>query len=305
MNKRICNLSGTWSATPTPLTDSLRIDHIALKRTVKHHIDLGVKGIFLAGNCGEGPYLNRSEVRRLVAGAAEAGNGKIVISVQVTDNSFTKVLEHISDAKKDGADIAILAAPWFCHPMRDPNVLEDYYYKAAEKSSLPLGIYLWDPAPPLSLLRKVFMHPNVCIVKNSCASEDVVKLSQQILKKRPDLAVMTGVEFGMDNLLKAGFSGVVAGGGILIAKLITEMIDLAKQGQFEKLNAVDKHCSKILWAAYGGRKLGSWLTGLKHALVKMGIFRSPASYLTYPLPKSVIKRIDKMLEDEKDVLLPS
>ena len=304
MSKRMRDLSGTWSAAPTPLTDSFKIDLVSLKRMVRRHIDLGATGIFLGGSCGEGPYLNRREMRRLVAGAAKAADGKIKVSVQVTDNSFTKVLEHIADAQQDGADLAILAEPWFNMAMKDPKVMEDYYREVVAGTTLPLGLYMRDPSPPLWLLREVLMHPNVCMAKNSSADLRVRKLSLQMRKKRPGLAVMTGGEFGMDKLLKAGFTGVVAGGGVLIAKLITEMIQLAQQGKYDQLEAIDKHCSKILWAAYGGTKNQSWLTGFKYTLAKMGIFRSRASYLTFPLPQSSIRKIDKMIEDERDILWP-
>ena len=35
-------LSGVWSATPTPFTNRMSIDVVAVKRLVEHHVRLGV-----------------------------------------------------------------------------------------------------------------------------------------------------------------------------------------------------------------------------------------------------------------------
>ena len=61
------NLDGVWSATPTPLTNDLKIDTVAIERMVKHYLRLGVKGLFLAGSCGEGPVMPDSQRRLLVS----------------------------------------------------------------------------------------------------------------------------------------------------------------------------------------------------------------------------------------------
>jgi len=51
------DLAGAWSASPTPFTESLKIDLSSVKRMIKHHIRLGQKGVFVGGTCGEGPWL--------------------------------------------------------------------------------------------------------------------------------------------------------------------------------------------------------------------------------------------------------
>ena len=59
------SLAGAWSAAPTPFTKSLTIDSASVRRMVKHHIRLKQKGIFIAGTCGEGPWLRRADMRKL------------------------------------------------------------------------------------------------------------------------------------------------------------------------------------------------------------------------------------------------
>lgn len=296
------NLSGAWSASPTPFTESLKIDQPSVKRMIKHQIRLGQRGVFLGGTCGEGAWLPRAHMRKLVATAVSANDGRMKIAVQVTDNSFTKVLQHIKEAKDDGADIAIMAEPWFTGPMR-PECIEEQYMRIVEGSVLPVGIYSRGAAfVPLSIYDKVLRHENVCMFKDSSLNDDIMKLALSVASKR-QLCVLTGYELGMVKYLAAGYHGVLAGGGILIGSLTTKMVAAARASDIDQLNSLQAYCDRINYTAYG-KKIENWLTGLKYTLVKMGIFSTTLGYLNYPLPKTTQKAIDRMIVQEHAVLFP-
>ena len=125
-----------------------------------------------------------------------------------------------------------------------------------------------------------------------------------IQKKRRGITVLTGDEFNVPVYLKAGYSGVLAGGGVLTGFLLVKMVEAARCGDFAQVAELQQHCERILYPAYGGRKIKSWLTGLKYTLVKMNVFKTTAGYLQYPLPASAVQRIDKMVEKEHEVLFP-
>src|SRR5580698_6353865 len=102
-------LSGVWSATPSPLTKSLSIDVNSAKRMVEHHFQMGVRGLFLIGTCGEGPWMPDREKSVLLQTVAKQTKGRMVIAAQVTDNSVDRILDNIHAVQRDGADIAIIA----------------------------------------------------------------------------------------------------------------------------------------------------------------------------------------------------
>ncbi|OHB54571.1 MAG: hypothetical protein A2Y12_09620 [Planctomycetes bacterium GWF2_42_9] len=297
------NLCGAWSASPTPFNKNLGIDTNAVEKMIQHHIHLNQKGVFIGGTCGEGPWMPQKDLRELTTTATKANQGGMMIAVQVTDNSSLKVLNNIKNAKADGADIAVVAEPWFAGPMS--NVFEKYYLPIVENSTLPVGIYnrLPNLLSPRDLA-KVYDHPNVKLVKDSTVNDVVKKIALAAAKKRPELLLLTGYELNMAPYLKDGYHGVLAGGGILIGYLASKMVAEAAHGNFEHLSKLQKACDKINYTVYGGKKIKSWLTGLKYALVQMGIFRTTRGYLEYPLPQSVQKRIDKMIKEYKTVLLP-
>jgi 4-hydroxy-tetrahydrodipicolinate synthase len=304
MNKELKAITSAWSASPTPLTEDLTVDTVSVERMVRHHIRLKQQGIFIGGTCGEGPYLPTKQFDRLVSSVAQAAGDDILVAVQVTDNSYSKVINKINAAASDGGDIAIIAEPWFSACMSETALLK-YYLESAERSRLPVGIYSRGAKEiPAKLYRKILTHPNVKIFKDSSLNDEIMDIALDAKNSRKDFFVMTGYELGMPKYLKAGYDGILAGGGILIGAVANQMIAAAKAGEFDKLDALQQHCERIFYPAYGGRKITSWLTGLKYTLVKMGIFSTTAGYLKYDLTESVKADIARMLEEEKDVLLP-
>jgi dihydrodipicolinate synthase/N-acetylneuraminate lyase len=53
MTTKGSTLYGAWSASPTPFTDSLKIDVFSLRWVIAHHLRLGQVGVFIGGTCGE------------------------------------------------------------------------------------------------------------------------------------------------------------------------------------------------------------------------------------------------------------
>ena len=134
------DLRGVWSATPTPFTDKMDIDVVSVRRMIDHHLRLGVTKLFLAGTCGEGPWMTDAQRRKLVQTVSRYAAGRMVVAVQVTDTSAARILDNIHLAKEDGADVAVIAPPsMFMNPT--PKRLLNHYLEAISRSPLPIGIY--------------------------------------------------------------------------------------------------------------------------------------------------------------------
>ena len=131
---------GVWSAAPTPFDDEMEIDSSAIQRLAEHHLRMGVKGLFIAGSCGEGPWISRRQLRQLVQETAGTVAGRIPIAVQVTDNSAVRILENIQMAQEDGADQVVLATPYILRNAT-PTTLLNLSLEAITRSTLPVIIY--------------------------------------------------------------------------------------------------------------------------------------------------------------------
>ena len=301
------DLTGVWSASPTPFTDKMQVDVVAVRRMVDHHLRLGVRGLFLGGTCGEGPWMRNRNRRSLVTTVSEYAGKEMTVAVQVTDNSAARMLDNINDAREDGADIAVIASPngiGFPTPKR----ILDVYTKAISESPLPIGIYDLGRAVPVfvpeSVLKEIVIHKNVILVKDSSRDLSRRRILLAARRKKPRLRLFTGYEFGCVDYLKAGYDGVLLGGGIFNGYMASEIIKAARDGDLALAEKIQRRMNRMMFAAYGGKKIKAWLTGLKTLLVEMGIFRTAKGHIVFPVTDSCRQAIKRMLEKDRDVLFP-
>jgi 4-hydroxy-tetrahydrodipicolinate synthase len=285
MNKP--NLTGgVWSATPTPLTRDARLDEPSVPRLVEHHVKMGVTGLMLAGTCGEGPWLTDADREGLIRAAVAAARGRLRCAVQVTDNSAARTLANIEKAAAWGAEIAVVAQPYFFLNATADRQLA-FYREVARRSALPVGFYDRGKASaylmPESHLAELLTEPNIAMVKDSSqmpAHRDVFLAARQ---RRPDLILLDGDEFDTVSYLQAGYDGLLLGGGIFNAGLALRIIRAVRAGDAAEAARVQARMSDLMLRVYGGPKIECWMTGLKELLVQMGIFSTHTNLLDYPL----------------------
>jgi 4-hydroxy-tetrahydrodipicolinate synthase len=275
-----------WSAVPTPLTNDLKVDVPSVEKMIRDAIANGIHGVFLAGTCGEGPWLPDRERSRLIKAAAEAAQGSLQIAAQVSDNSVPRIMDNIDRVAEAGAHYAIIASPsTFLNPT--PERIAALFTEAASASKLPVGIYDLGRHRPVVLpeerLKEIYLLPQVKLVKDSSGSADrrAIALSAQALK--PSLTLFNGDEFRCMDYLEAGYDGLMFGGAAAVAPQLKQIVTLFSSGRVGEARAIEVEMKKVLFGIYGGESIACWLTGLKYYMVQRGLFSSVASYLGYPL----------------------
>ena len=103
-----------WSATPTPFLDTGELDGPALGRLVEQHLQLEVSGLFLAGTCGEGPFMPNRQRNELVRHVRRLAGDRLTLAVQVSDTSAARVRENMAYAEDAGADFAVIERSALC-----------------------------------------------------------------------------------------------------------------------------------------------------------------------------------------------
>ncbi len=300
-------LQGVWSAAPTPFTASMAIDGVSVRRMVEHHIRLGVRGLFLAGSNGEGPWMTDSQRSDLVRLAARFARGRLVLAVQVTDNSAARILDNIRRARADGADIAVIAPPYFLIGAT-PRTILDLYRHAIRKSPLPVGIY--DRGVHSSVLvaervlAAIYAEPKVVLVKDSSSDPSRRRVALAARRKRPALRLLNGDEFHCVEYLRAGYDGLLLGGGVFNGLIANQIVAAVAAGDIALANRLQERMNRIMYDVYGGKDISCWLSGEKKLLVEMGLFRTWNNYLGYPLTASCRRAIARVLKADKDVLWP-
>ncbi|NLO07272.1 MAG: dihydrodipicolinate synthase family protein [candidate division WS1 bacterium] len=297
-----------WSATPTPLTEEFKIDVDSTARLVEHHLRLGVDGLFIIGSCGEGPWLPREQQRIFIREVCRRNDGRMTIGAQVTDNSAPRIIENAQMAADEGADVAIMAAPFkLMGPLASSKLL-DLYLDAIEGSPLPVGIYDLGTRDktlvPLEVVYEALRHPKVVALKDSSAEPERQAAALTVRADRPELRVMSGDEFDLPKYLGAGYDGLVLGGAIFNGALARQIMDAIAAGEMERAQQMQDRMNALMYDVYGGETISCWLAGLKHLLVRMGIFSTHANLLGYELSDDCATRIESALEQYDDVLFP-
>jgi dihydrodipicolinate synthase/N-acetylneuraminate lyase len=275
-----------WSALPTPLQADLTVDEDSVARMITASIDGGMTGVFLAGTCGEGPWLQNRERERLVRVAKATAGDRLKIAARVSDNSVPRIADNIEQVAAAGADFAVIAAP-ATFMNATPDRVVALFVEAVEASPLPVTVYdLGNHRPiviPTARLGEVYALPNVAMVKDSSGDTERRTAALAARELNPQLQLFNGDEFRCVEYLEAGYNGCMFGGAVAVMPMLRRIVALLASGQPEAAAEVDAEMRRVLFGIYGGESIACWLTGLKQCLVQQGIFTSATSFLEYPL----------------------
>lgn len=298
---------GVWSAAPTPFTATMELDTDAVARMVEHHCRLGINGLFIAGTNGEGPWMPDPQKQLLVRTVVQCVQGRMPVAVQVTDNSAARILINIHAAKDNGADIAVIAPPYFLMNATPRNIA-NLYLEAIRNSPLPVGIYdrgsYSSVAVPDAVLRTLYAEPNVALIKDSSLQPARREIALAAKKKRPELILLNGAEFNCVEYLTAGYDGLLLGGGVFNGYLAGKIMQAVKAGKLPLAEKLQRRMNRMMFAVYGGKKIACWLAGEKKLLVEMGIFHTERNYPNYMLNRACINAIQRVFAEDADVLWP-
>lgn len=300
--------AGVWSAAPTPLTDDYRVDTVAVRRMVEHHLRLGIAGLFLCGTNGEGPWLPEREKRTLIRAVVKAAAGRLPVAVQVSDNSVARIADNMALAAQAGADLVVLAPPAMAMP-KTPATVQKLYLEAISQSPLPVGIYDRGAhsavVVPPAVLKAVYAQPQVVLVKDSSQDPAHQRVALAARRRRPELRLLSGDEFDCVNYLQAGYDGLLLGGGVFNGYLAGLLWQAVLAGDLDRAHALQERMTRLMYEVYGGPKISCWLAGEKQLLVEMGLLRTARTFLGYTVTPACARSIRQALQREHEILFPA
>ena len=301
-------LCGVWSAAPTPLTWDLKIDEGSIERLAAHHQKLNVNGIFIAGTCGEGPWLSDAMRLELAMLSVKHNQWRAILAMQVTDNSALRIIDNIKRIADTGIDIAVIAPPFF-----QINASQDYlkrlYWEVIEASPLPIGIYHRgkhdNTLAETKTITEIISHPKVKLIKDS--SDDPLAMSaivQARNKRKGELFALNGDEFDCVTYAQATYDGALIGGACFNGLMANEIIRLTKLGQIDAARSLQARMNELMFDVFGGKDIHCWLAGQKRLMVKLGIFSTNKTIINYSVDEACEKAITVAIEREKTWLFP-
>jgi len=281
-----------WSATPTPLDENWEVDRESVAKLLRYQLDAGIKGFFVSGTCGEGPWLTNLQRHTLISTARESVGPDVPLMAQVTENSAPRILENIREAKDAGADVAVIAEVMFYLNPTEKNLLK-IYLDAVEGSELPVCFYCRGkhaniPTPD-SVFQRVIQHPNVVAVKDSSGDPNKTKAIFEARDARPELAAFSGDENRCLEYLRAGYDGLLIGGAAFNGPLVINLFEAL--GEPAKAEQIDDAIRALNLRIYG-EGFRWWIAGLKRFLVQKGLAKTENHHLRLELPDALRAEID-------------
>lgn len=129
---------GSTVALVTPYRNG-KVDEKALGDLVEFHISKGTDVLLPCGCTGEAATLNHSEQIRAIRLVVEAARGRVPIMAGSGSNSTAEAVELTREAKKAGANAALLIGPYYNKPTQEG--FYQHYKTVAEQVDIPIILY--------------------------------------------------------------------------------------------------------------------------------------------------------------------
>jgi 4-hydroxy-tetrahydrodipicolinate synthase len=199
--------AGLSVALTTPFRDG-EIDFAALTAQVEFQVQAGTHCICPTGTTGESPTLTHEEHERVIAAVVETAAGRIKVMPGTGSNNTAEALRLTKWAAKQGADAALLVAPYYNKPTQEG--FYQHFKRLAEEVGIPLCVYnipgrTAKNIEPETIIRLAELE-NIALVKEATGSLDQ---ASEIIANT-NLTVLSGDDSLTLPLLSIGGEGVIS-----------------------------------------------------------------------------------------------
>jgi 4-hydroxy-tetrahydrodipicolinate synthase len=222
MPRKGSDFAGLSVAVVTPFKDQA-VDYAALRDQVDFQVEAGTTCLCPVGTTGESPTLTHDEHDRVISAVVDAAAGRIKVMAGTGSNSTAEALRLTRWAAKEGADAALMVAPYYNKPTQEG--FYQHYQAVADAVDIPLCVYnipgrTAKNIEPETIARLAEL-PNIAMVKEATGSLDQ---ASQILGST-DLTVLSGDDSVTLPLMSIGGEGVISVVGNIVPR---DMIDMVK-----------------------------------------------------------------------------
>jgi 4-hydroxy-tetrahydrodipicolinate synthase len=274
----------------TAFDSDRRMDLERTKEFIRHLIDKGVHGIFIAGSTGEYTLLSLQERKDLISAGVEAVAGKVPLLAGTGDNNTATAIKLSQFAEEAGADAATVALPHYPKPTQEG--LYEHYKRISESISIPLMVYCW-PEQHAGLniepeiVARLAEEGAISGIKDS--STDIDHTAEIIRLTEDRISVLIGWASKLLPALVLGAAGTVCTIGNVIPEEVIAIYDYFKQGEMDMAREVQLKILPLIEAA------GAHPGGTKKALRLIGESVGPSPLPILDAPDAVSASIKEEL----------
>ncbi len=231
MARKGSDFAGVHVALVTPFRDG-EIDSERLREQVDFQVAAGTTCLCPVGTTGESPTLSHDEHERVISEVVTAAAGRIKVMAGTGSNSTAEALRLTKWAAKEGADAALMVAPYYNKPTQEGFF--EHYRAIAEAVDIPICVYnipgrTGKNIDPETIVRMAEL-PNITMVKEATGSLDQ---ASHILSCS-DLTVLSGDDSITLPLMAVGGEGVISVVGNIVPADMLALVSAYKSGQLEE-----------------------------------------------------------------------
>lgn len=266
-------LKGIIPPMVTPLLENGELDLIGLYNLIEHILAGGVHGLFLLGTTGEGTSLSHKLRKQLVTETCAIVQKRVPLLVCITDTSFDELLELAEHAKQVGADVLVVAPPFYL-PISHAE-MQDYLEVLVPKLPLPFLMYNMPSCTKMNLSLETIKKAKklgAMGIKDSSGNMAYMNSLIEEFQNDTDFSLITGSESFLHETIMKGGHGAVAGGANFFPRLFVDLYEASLVNDSAKIELLREKVVQIEKTIYSvGENLSKYIKGTKSALSAMGI----------------------------------
>lgn len=272
-------LVGTLTALVTPFRDGA-VDENALRELLEYQLREGIDGIVPCGSTGEAATLSYEEHERVMALTVKWVGGKVPVIPGTGSNSTKETIELTEIAKKIGADMALVVAPYYNRPTQEGMYC--HFKKVAEDVDLPLVLYNIPGRTGVNMLPELVARlaqiPNIVAIKE--ASGSVQQVADIFRLTKGTFSILSGDDNLFLPMMSVGATGVIS----VLSNILPGRVKALGQAFFEEKD-VDKALAlhTELLPLFSGMFIETNPVPVKEALYFMGMMEKDVRLPLCPL----------------------
>jgi len=286
-------LKGTGVALITPFQKNGSIDFPALEKLVDHVIKGGVDFLVALGTTAETPTLSITEKQEILSAILKYCNDQVPVVCGMGGNNTEELVQQLKSFDLRGVAAILSVSPYYNKPTQEG--LYQHFKAVAAATNKQVILYnvpgrTGGNILPETVLRLAAECKNITGIKE--ASGNIVQCMELLQNKPEGFTVLSGD----DNLVLAqmalGMEGIISVAANCFTKDMTDMINLAIVGKFDKAR-------KVLYKLLPGIDLlfaeGN-PAGVKEVLKEMNICDNTLRLPLVPVSESTSKKIVEFLK---------
>jgi len=285
------DFTGTGTALITPFKRDGSIDEEALRRLVDFQEENGVDMLLACGSTGEPATLNAVEHQKVMEIVIDqAKRAKVICGA---GSNCTREAIDLSKAAYDlGADAILSICPYYNKPTQEG--IFRHYEAIAQAVDLPMIFYNVPSRTSVGISAETMIRlsevPNIVAVKE--ASGDIALASKVIQGTPRDFVLLSGNDDITVDIMELGGRGVISVASNCVPKLVVDMVNTAKAGDFAKAHEM----SVALNPLFTGMFVESNPIPIKYVMSRLGFGDNVLRLPLTPISDAAKAKLDPILD---------